>query len=59
MVNDKSILKIVHQQPGDQTGEKLYQTEDGTWWRSVQFKTPYGTGQRTANKLNGYIREND
>ena len=59
MVSDNSILKIIRQQPGDQTGETYYQTEDGTWWQSIQFKTPYRTGQRTATKINGYLKEND
>lgn len=55
MVSDNSIMKIIRQEPG-QTGETLYQTEDGTWWRSVQFKTAYRTGQITATKIDGYLK---
>jgi len=57
MLPNKSTLKIVNQRQGAQTGETLYQTEDGTWWEAVQFKE-HGTGDRHGNKTDGHIREN-
>lgn len=56
MVSTNSALKIIRQQPGALTGENLYQTEDGTWWRSVQFKAPYRTGEKTGIRIDGHIR---
>ena len=56
MVSNKSTLKIVNQRQGPQTGETIYQTEDGTWWEPAQFKEPYGTGDRYGVKTDGYIK---
>ena len=49
-------LKIISQRPGEQTGETCYQTEDGTWWESAQYKEPCGTGTRYGVKTDGYIK---
>ncbi len=57
MVSSKRTLKIIRSEPGPQTGETLYQTEDGTWWEAAQFKE-YGTGDRYGNKTDGRIKEN-
>lgn len=58
MISGSSILKIIRQQPSAQTGETIYQTEDGTWWEAVQYKESYGTGDRYGNKTDGYIKGN-
>ena len=58
MVSANPIFKIIRREPGPQTGETYYQTEDGIWWERIQFEEPYGTGDRYGNKTDGHIREN-
>lgn len=49
------IQRIVRRVPGDITGEELYQTEDGRWWKPSYDRNRV-TGKDYCHRLNGHAR---
>lgn len=57
MGGGESCQRIVESRPGQQTGETVYVTEDGTRWTSETPSGPiYLTG--TGNQVIGYVHGN-
>ncbi len=57
MAPNKSHLKIVQTRSGVSTGDEIYQTEDGRWWKKNAF-TGSVTGVTVGTKTNGHIKIN-
>jgi hypothetical protein len=52
MVGETS-LKIIREEEGKGTGDRLYQTEDGRWWEKWDGKDR--TGQEVRIKTDGEL----
>ncbi len=55
MAPGRTSLKIISERPGPGTGDRYYQTEDGRWWRDVQYGDRQGTGDSLGEKRDGRI----
>ncbi len=49
------VQRIVRVEPGERTGDEIYQTKDGRWWVPRRDKH-YITGTAYGYRINGHAR---